>query len=123
MGSIMDTPLSASIPNISTNLTSNDASNLSYSTHRVESELHYNLLDDVGYEQGNHNDFSEGVPSIVDEALQQMNNVVQSPIQNLNVTPSISNGRKCTPKHIQVDESALSSMEGKIPQRTIHYHC
>ena len=36
MGSIMDTPFSASIPFTSTNLTSNDASNLSSSTHRVE---------------------------------------------------------------------------------------
>ena len=33
MGSIMDTPLSTSIPNFSTNLTSNDASNPSSSTH------------------------------------------------------------------------------------------
>ena len=32
MGSIMDTPLSTSIPNFSTNLTSNDASNPSSST-------------------------------------------------------------------------------------------
>ena len=51
-----------------------------------------------------------------------MNNVVQSPIQNLNITPSISHGRKCTPKHIQVDESAFSSMEGKMPQCTIRRH-
>ena len=67
MGSIMDTPLSTPIPNISTNLTSNDASNPSSSTHRVESQLHYILLEEVGYEQGDHNEFSEGVPSIVDE--------------------------------------------------------
>ena len=52
-----------------------------------------------------------------------MNNVVQSPIQNLNITPSISHGRKCTPKRIQVDESTLSSMEGKMPQRTICRDC
>ena len=52
-----------------------------------------------------------------------MNNVVQSPIQNVNATPSISNGRKCTPKRIQVDESTLSSMERKMPQCTIHRHC
>ena len=36
MGSIMDTPFSASIHIISTNLTSNDASNPSFSTHRME---------------------------------------------------------------------------------------
>ena len=123
MGSIMDTPLSTSIPNISTNLTSNDASNLSCSTHRVESQLHYNILEEVGYEQGDHNEFSEGVSRIVDEAFQHTNNVVQYPIQNLNVTPSISHGRKCTPKRIQVDERTLYSMEGKMPQCTIPRHC
>ena len=123
MGSIMDTPLSTSIPNFSTNLTSNDASNPSSSTHRVESQLHSNILEEAGYEQGDYSEFIEGVPNIVDEAFQQMNNVVQSPIQNLNITPSISHGRKCTPKRIQVDESALSSMEGKMPQRTIRLHC
>ena len=78
MGSIMDTPLLASIPNISTNLTSNDSSNPSSSTHRVESQLHYNLLEEDGYDKGDHSEFSEGVPNIVDEAFQQMNNVVQS---------------------------------------------
>ena len=119
----MDTALSTSIPNISINLKSNDASNPSSSTHRVESQLHYNLLEEVVYEQGDYSEFIEGVPNIVDEAFQQTNNVVQSPIQNLNITPSISHGRKCTPKHIQVDESALSSMEGKIPKHTIHLHC
>ena len=123
MSSIMDTPLSTSIPNISTNLTSNDESNPSSSTHQVESQLHYNLLEEVGYEQGDHNEFSEGVPSIVDEPFQQMNNVVQSPIQNLNITLSISQGQKCTPKRIQVGESSLSCMEVKTPQRTIHHHC
>ena len=111
MGSITDTPLSTSIPNFSTNLTSNDASNPSSSTHQVESQLHSNLPEEVGYEQGDYNEFIEGVPNIVDEAFQKTNNVVQSPIQNLNVTPSISHERKCTPKRIQVDESALSSME------------
>ena len=120
MYSIMDTPLSISIPNISTNLTSNDASNPSSSTHRVESQLHSNLLEEAGYEQGDYSEFIEGVPNIVDEAFQQMNNGVQSPIQNLNVTPSISHGQKCTPKRIQVDESALSSMKGKMTQCTIH---
>ena len=100
MGLIMHTPLLASIPNISTNLKSNDASNPSSSTHQVESKLHYNLLEEVGYEQGDHNEFSEGVPNIVDETFQQTNNVVQSPIQNLNITPSISHGQKCTPKRI-----------------------
>ena len=92
MGSVMDRPLSVSIPNISTNLTYNHASNLSSSTHRVESKLHYNLLEEVGYEQGDYSEFIEGVTNIVDEALQQKNNVVQSPIQNLNFTPSISHG-------------------------------
>ena len=92
MGSIMDTPLSASIPKFSTNLISNDVSNTSSSTHRVESQLHYNLLEEASYEQGHHNEFSEGVSRIVDEAFQQTNNVVQPPIQNFNVTPSISHG-------------------------------
>ena len=123
MGSIMDTPLLASIPNISTNLTSNHASNPSSSTHRVESKLHYNLLEEASYEQGDYSEFIEGVPNIVDEVFQQTNNVVQSPIQNLNITPSISHGRKCTAKCIQVDESTLSSMEGKMPQCTIRRHC
>ena len=123
MGSIMDTPLATSIPNFSTNLTSNDASNPKSSTHRVESKLHSNLLEEVGYEQGDYSAFIEGVPNIVDEVFQQTNNVVQSPIQNLIITPSISHGQKCTPKCIQVDESTLSSMEGRIPQHTIHRHC
>ena len=86
------------------------------------SQLYSNLLEEVGYEQGDYSEFIEGVPNIVDEAFQQTNNVVQSPIQNLNITPSISHGRKCTPKCIQVDET-LSSMEGKMPQRTIYRHC
>ena len=90
MGSIMDTPLSTSIPKFSTNLTSNDASNPSSSTHRVESQLHSNLLEEAGYEKGDYSEFIEGFPNIVDDAFQQMNNVVQSPTQNLNVTPSIS---------------------------------
>ena len=88
----MDTPLSTSIPNISINLTSNDASNPSSSTHRVESQLHSNILEEVGYEQGDYSEFIEGVLNIVDEAFQQINNVVQSPIQNLNITLSISHG-------------------------------
>ena len=67
MGSIMDTPLSTSIPNFSTNLTSNDASNPSSSTHQVESQLLYNILEEVGYEQGEHIEFSEGVLIIVNE--------------------------------------------------------
>ena len=90
MGSIMDTPLSTSIPNFSTNFTSNDASNPSSSTHRVESQIHSNILEEVGYEQGDYSEFIEGVPNIVDEAFKQTNNGVQSPIQNLNITPSIS---------------------------------
>lgn len=89
----------------------------------MESQLHSNILEEVGYEQGDYSEFIEGVPNIVDEAFQQTNNGVQSPIQNLNITPSISHGRKCTPKRIQVDESVLSSMEGKMPQRTIRRHC
>lgn len=123
MGSIMGKPLVTSIPNISTNFKYNYASNPSSSTHWVESQLHYNLLKEVGYEQGDHNEFSEGVPITVDEAIQKMNNVVQSPIQNFNVTSLISHGRKCTHKCIQVDESALSSMKGKIPKHTICRHC
>ena len=92
MGSIMETPLSTSIPNISTNLTSNDASNPSSSTHQVESQLLSNILEEAGYEQGDYSEFIEGVSNIVDEAFQQTNNGVQSPIQNLNITPSISHG-------------------------------
>jgi hypothetical protein len=92
MGSIMDTPFSTSIPIISTNLTSNYASNPSFSTHQVDSQLDYNILEEVGYEQGDYNEFSEGFPINVDEVFQQMNNAVQSLIQNVNVTPSISHG-------------------------------
>ena len=80
-------------------------------------------MEEAGYEQGDYSEFIEGIPNIVDEAFQQTNNGVQSPIQNLNITPSISHGRKCTPKRIQVDESALSSMEGKMPRCTIRCHC
>jgi hypothetical protein len=51
MGSITNTPLSTSIPNISTNLTSNDESNPSFSTYWVESQLDYNLQEEVGYDK------------------------------------------------------------------------
>lgn len=92
MGSIMDTLFSASIPIISTNLTSNDASNLCPLTHRVESQIDYNILEEVGYEQGDHNEFSEEVLISVNEVCQQMDNVVLYPIQIVNITPSISHG-------------------------------
>ena len=78
MGSIMETQFLASIFIISTNFTSNDASNPSSSTHRVESQLHYNILEEASYEQGDYNEFIEGVPNIIDEAFQETNNVVQS---------------------------------------------
>lgn len=123
MVSIMDMPFSASIPIISTNLASNDGSNPSSLTPWVGSHLDYDLLEEVGYERGDHNAFSEGVPIIVDEVFQQTNNVIQSPIQNVHVTTSKSHGRIYIPKHIKVDESTLFSMEGKITQCKINHHC
>ena len=96
-------------------MTSNDASDPSSSTHQVESLPDYDLLEEVGYEQGGRNEFSEGVLIIVDEVFQQTNNVIQYSIQNVNITPSKSHMQTYTPKCIEVDESALFSMEGKIP--------
>ena len=65
---------------------------------------------------------------------QQPCSVVQSPNQScepavdVNVTPAFettrnfASKRKRTPKRIQVDESRLTSMEGKVPKRTILRH-
>jgi hypothetical protein len=36
--------------------------------------------------------------------------------------PRLSSVRRRTPKCIQVDESGLASLEGKLPNHTIHYH-
>ena len=36
--------------------------------------------------------------------------------------PRLSTVQQITPKRIQVDESGLASLEGKLPNRTIHYH-
>ena len=38
-------------------------------------------------------------------------------------TKSIASTRKRSPKCIQVDESELTSMEGKVSKRTILHHC
>ena len=66
---------------------------------------------------------------------QQPCSVVQSPNRScepavdVNVTPAFettrnfASKRKRTPKRIQVDESRLTSMEGKVPKRTILRHC
>ena len=89
-GSIMDTPFSTSIPIISTKLTSNDASNSGSSTHRMESQLYDDILEEVGYMQSECSIIREGVPIIVDDVFQQMNNVVESHIENVNITPSKS---------------------------------
>ena len=68
-------------------------------------------------------------------APQQPCQVVQSPyrsfhpIVDINVTPTIqttnnpASTRKRNPKCIQVNESELISMEGKVPNRTILRHC
>ena len=64
MGSIMDTPFSTSIPIISTNLTSNDVSNPSSSTHWVESRQDYDPLEKVGYKQGDRNEYGKGFLSL-----------------------------------------------------------
>ena len=65
---------------------------------------------------------------------QQPCSVVQSPnrscelVVDVNVTPTfqttknITSRRKRNPKHIQVDERKLTSMEGKVPKRTILRH-
>ena len=66
---------------------------------------------------------------------QQPCSVVQSPNRScepavdVNVTPAFQTAihfaskRKRAPKHIQVGESELTSMEGKVPKRTILRHC
>ena len=35
--------------------------------------------------------------------------------------PRLETTRRRTPKHIQVDECALESLEGKLPNRTVCY--
>ena len=51
------------------------------------------------------------------------------PVVDVNVTPSFQTARNFTskrkrnPKRIQVDESKLTSMEGKVSKRTILHHC
>ena len=48
---------------------------------------------------------------------------------DVNITPTFQttrnfvSKRKRTPKHIQVDESKLTSMEGKVVKCTILHHC
>ena len=37
--------------------------------------------------------------------------------------PGMTSARKRTPRHIHVDESRLSGLEGKLPKRTIDWHC
>ena len=36
--------------------------------------------------------------------------------------PRLSIAQRRTPKRIQVDESGIASLEGKLPNRTIRYH-
>ena len=51
------------------------------------------------------------------------------PIVDVNITPTfqmarnLASKRKRTPKRIQVDESELTSMEGKVAKCTILCHC
>ena len=66
---------------------------------------------------------------------QQPWSMVQSPnrscqhVVDVNVTLAFQTGRnfsskrKRTPKRIQVDESEITSMEGKVAKRTILRHC
>ena len=60
--------------------------------------------------------------------VQSLNRSCQ-PVVDVNVTPSFQTARnftskrKRTPKRIQVDESKLTSMEGKVSKRTILRHC
>ena len=59
----------------------------------------------------------------------QLPNVVETPQQRhqeCNDTgpssmPSLETVHRRTPKHIKVDECALESLEGKLPDRTICY--
>ena len=51
------------------------------------------------------------------------------PVVDVNVTPAFQTTRNLTskreinPKHIQVNESELASMEGKVDKHTILRHC
>ena len=84
MNLMVDTPFSTSIPIISTKLASNLTSNPSSSTNWGESQLYNDILEEVGQEQGECSMIREGVPISVDDIFQQVNNVVESPIQNVN---------------------------------------
>jgi len=75
------------------------------------------------------------VPDDANVTPQQPCQMVQSPnrsfqpVMDINVSPAFQTARnfalkrKRTPKRIQVDESELTSMEGKMAKRTILRHC
>ena len=79
-------------------------------------------------------EFNNYVTPDVNVTQQQPCSVVQSPNQScepvvdVNVTPAFQTARnfaskqKRTPKRIQVDESGLTSMEGKVAKHTILHH-
>ena len=90
-------------------------------------------LVDAGY---NADEIKDGFDAIfLDEEV----HVVHSPIQFPNVVetpqqrgqgcqntgpssmPPLETMHRRTPRHIQVDECALASLEGKLPDQTIHY--
>ena len=78
--------------------------------------------------------FNKYVTPDANVTQQQPCSVVQSPnrscelVVDVNVTPAFQTARnfaskqKRTPKRIQVDESGLTSMEGKVAKRTILRH-
>jgi len=95
----------------------------------TEVDIIHPLVDGQSSEQ-----FNNYVTPDANVTQQQPCSVVQSPNQScepavdVNVTPAFettrnfASKRKRTPKRIQVDESRLTSMEGKVPKRTILRH-
>ena len=57
----------------------------------------------------------------VNEAPQQRSSGIRSSCPPS--LPRLSTARKGTPRCIYVDESCLSSLEGKFPKRTIDWKC
>ena len=80
-------------------------------------------------------EFNNYVTPDANVTQQQPWSVVQSPnrscqhVVDVNVTPTFQTARnfaskrKRTPRHIQLDESELTSMKGKVDKRTILCHC
>ena len=111
----------------------------------IEAEENNELLMEVGYRgddiigpllsEQSPEEFNHSVPGDANFTPQQPCQVVQSPNRSfqpqvdVNVTPAfetarnLASKRKRTPKRIQVDESELTSMEGKVAKRTILRHC